>query len=216
MADCKIVHIKFTICFLPYWQNYVLLTDSYKTDTSLIDRELIEECRNGNLQHFRKVIEISSPFAFSVAFRMIGDEDLAKDIAQEAMVTIWQKLKNIGSSDSFKSWLYRIVINKCYDHLRKKKKQFEFRADEQAWAIISNHTSSDQLSELELKETAQIINLLTCSLSPKQKAVFVLGDLEEMTHEEISSITGMNLRNVKANLYYARKKMNEMVKKYLD
>ena len=181
----------------------------------MLDRELINECRKGNLQNFRKVVEIASPFAFSVAFRMVGDEDLAKDVVQEAMVTVWQKLENIGSSESFKSWLYRIVVNKCYDHLRKRKKQHEFRADEQTWAIISNHTSSDQFSELELKETAQIINLLTRNLSPKQKAVFVLGDLEEMNPEEISSITGMSTGNIKANLHYARKKMTEMLKKYI-
>ena len=85
--------------------------------------ELIEECRNGNLQNFRKVVGMASPFVFSVAFRMVGDEDLAKDIVQETMVTVWQKLENIGSSESFKSWLYRIAVNKCYDHLRKRKKR---------------------------------------------------------------------------------------------
>lgn len=181
----------------------------------MFDQKLIEECRKGNLQNFRKLVGIASQYAFSVAFRMLGDEDLTKDIVQESMVTVWQKLENIGSSESFKSWLYKIVINKCYDHLRKRKRRHEFRADEQTWAIISNHTSSDQFSELELKETAQIISFLTRNLSPKQKAVFVLGDLEEMTAEEISSITGMSTGNIKANLHYARKKMNKMMGKYI-
>ncbi|MFO7622034.1 MAG: RNA polymerase sigma factor [Bacteroidales bacterium] len=181
----------------------------------MFDRELIEECRKGNLQNFRKVVETASPFAFSVAFRMVGDEDLAKDVVQESMVTVWQKIDKIGSSESFKSWLYRIVVNKCYDQLRKQKKQHEVRADEQTWAIIANHTSSDQFSGLELKESARIISLLTRNLSPKQKAVFVLGELEEMTPEEISSITGMRASNIKANLHYARKKMVEMMKKYI-
>lgn len=106
----------------------------------MFDRELIEECRKGNLQNFRKVVETASPFAFSVAFSMVGDEDLAKDVVQESMVTVWQKIDKIGSSESFKSWLYRIVVNKCYDQLRKQKKQPEERADEQTWAIIANHT----------------------------------------------------------------------------
>jgi RNA polymerase sigma-70 factor (ECF subfamily) len=181
----------------------------------VFDPELIDECRNGNLQNFRKLIEISSPFAYSVSYRMLGDEDEAKDVVQESMIIIWQKINRIKSSGSFKTWLYKIVVNKCYDRLRRKTKNHEIRADEKFWETIKNHTVSDQSTELDYKETAMIIKLLTEKLSPVQKAVFVLGDLEEMSHDEISAITGMSRRNVKASLYYARKNMNEMIKKYL-
>jgi RNA polymerase sigma-70 factor (ECF subfamily) len=181
----------------------------------LIDREIIEECRKGNLLNFRELVGKTSPFAFSVAFRMLGDEDLAEDVVQDTMVTVWQKIGKINSPDSFKKWLYKIVVNKCYDELRKKKRAQEFRMDESAWAVISNHLSEKSSSEMENEETAAIINLLTNSLSPKQKAVFVLCDLEEMSLEETSGITGMRKANVKANLHYARKKINEMILKYI-
>lgn len=91
----------------------------------MIERELIEECRNGNLQSFRKLVGLTSGFAFSVAFRILGDEEQAKDIVQETMITIWGKIRNIKTPETFKTWLYRIVVNKCYDHLRKKKKKQE-------------------------------------------------------------------------------------------
>jgi RNA polymerase sigma factor (sigma-70 family) len=68
---------------------------------------------------------------------------------------------------------------------------------------------------LENSETAMIINMLTDKLSPKQKTVFVLSDLEEMTNEEISAITGMSRRNIKANLHFARKNISEMIEKYI-
>lgn len=181
----------------------------------MIDHELIEECRKGNFRNFRVVVGKASPFAFSVAFRILGDEELAKDVVQETMVTIWQKMNRIKSSDSFKTWLYRIVVNKCYDHLRKNKRVPEQRADEHTWDYISKHISTEQTAYLENSETARMINLLTDSLSPKQKAVFVLCDLEEMTPEETSEITGMTKMNVKANLYYARKNIGELIKKYL-
>ena len=54
----------------------------------MVDLKLIEECRGGNLSNFRKLVELTSPYAFSLAFRMLGDEDLAKDVVQETMVTI--------------------------------------------------------------------------------------------------------------------------------
>lgn len=181
----------------------------------MVDRELIEECRSGNLQNFGKLIEMTSPFAFSVAFRMLCDEEQAKDAVQETMIKIWKKLNRIKSPDTFKTWLYKIVINECRDQLRKRKRKQEIRADDQTWALISNHTSSDQVSELDYIENARIINLLTNRLSPVQKTLFVLGELEEMTYEEISEITGMNTRNIKASLHYARKKMSEMMKKHI-
>jgi RNA polymerase sigma-70 factor (ECF subfamily) len=68
---------------------------------------------------------------------------------------------------------------------------------------------------LENSETARIINTLTNRLSPKQKAVFVLSDLEEMSSDEIAGITGMSKSGIKANLHYARKNISEMVEKYL-
>ncbi|MCJ7446750.1 MAG: RNA polymerase sigma factor [Bacteroidales bacterium] len=181
----------------------------------MIDQEVIEECRKGNFRNFRKLVGFASPFAFSVAFRMLCDEEAAKDVVQETMVTTWEKMNKIKSAGSFKIWLYKIVINKCYDQLRKRKTQNEFRADDKTWALLSNHISEEHPSELENRETAMIINLLTEKLRPKQKSVFILSDIEEMTNEEISAITGMSRRNIKANLHYARRNISEMITKYV-
>jgi RNA polymerase sigma-70 factor (ECF subfamily) len=181
----------------------------------LIEIDLIEDCRGGNLKNFRKLVEQTSPFAFSVAFRMLGDEDQAKDVVQETLVTIWQKLDKINSSEGYKKWIYRIVVNKCYDHLRKRKRNQEFVADEYSWELISNRISDVTSTELELEETARIINHLTNRLSPKQKAVFVLSELEDLSNDEISEITGQSKYEVKANLHHARKKISELVEKFL-
>jgi RNA polymerase sigma-70 factor, ECF subfamily len=180
----------------------------------LIDINLIEECKGGNFNNFRKLVEVTSPIAFSVAFRMLGDEELAKDIVQETMVTIWQKLSKIKSAEVYKTWIYRIVVNKCYDQLRRKKRSPEFVANDLAWAVLSNKISENPSTELENRETAQIISLLTNRLSPKQKAVFILSDIEELPHDEISEITGMNKSGIKANLHYARKNISELIEKY--
>jgi RNA polymerase sigma-70 factor, ECF subfamily len=181
----------------------------------LIDRVLIEECSKGDFRNFRKVVAAASPFAFSVAFRIVGDEDIAKDIVQETMITIWKKIGNINSPEAFKTWLYRITCNKCCDYLRKKKVNSEVRADEKGWKLISETILSVNQHELENNEMAVIIKALTEKLSPKQKAVFVLCDLEDLSHEEISVITGMNRRNIKANLHFARKRIGELIERYV-
>ena len=181
----------------------------------MIDIKLIEECRGGNFNNFRKLVELTSPFAYSVAFRMLGNEDQATDVVQETMVTIWLKLKKIKTAEVYKTWIYRIVVNKCYDEMRKRKRNPEFVADDHTWELISNRISEGPSSALENGETAKIIRILTDRLSTRQKTVFVLSDLEGMSNDEISEITGISKSAVKANLYHARKSISEKVEKYL-
>lgn len=181
----------------------------------MISQEIIEECRIGNLRNFRKLIADVSPFAFSVAFRMLGDEDKAKDVVQETMITVWQKINRIKSTESFKPWMYKIVINKCYDELRASKRKQEIITDDKTWAAISSQIAGSQSTELENSETALIIQNLTEKLSPKQKSVFVLCELEELSQEEAAEILNLSKKNIKANLHFARKNINEMIQKYL-
>ena len=181
----------------------------------MIDKKLIEECRNGNLKNFRRVLELTTPFVYAVAFRMLCNDEQAKDVVQDTMVVVWQKLGKIKSAESYKTWIYRIVVNKCYDILRKRKRNPEFKPDEKSWAIISNTISEGPSAELENKENAIIISSLTNRLSPKQKAVFLLTEIEQLSHEEVSEITGLSKSAIKANLHYARKNISEKLEKYL-
>ena len=160
-------------------------------------------------------MELTSPYAFSLAFRMLGDEDLARDVVQETMVTIWQKLKNIKSAEVYKTWIYKVVINKCYDQLRSKKRNREHVADEKTWLMLSEKVSQLPSSRMENDETARIIGMLTDKLSPKQKTIFILSEIEEMTSDEISKVTGISKTIIKANLYHARKSIASMIEKYL-
>lgn len=179
----------------------------------MVDPYIIDRCRNGDLQYFGKLVEKVSPFAFSAAFRILCDEEDAKDVVQETMVTLWKKLKNLDSPHYFKTWLYRIVINKCNDHLRNKNRKHEYRPDEQDWERISNLFAERPSRNLENDESERILRALTNRLSPMQKTVFVLSELEEMSGDEIAEITGMSKTTIKSNLYHARKHIAQMIEK---
>jgi len=177
--------------------------------------KIIEECRDGNLRNFRKLIEISSPMLYSVGFRICGDDDTAKDIVQDTMVKIWKKIGSIKSAGAYNTWLYRIAVNTSYDYLRKRKMSAEIRLTETEWKEISRKISCEQPSELENNEIAKILGVITQNLSPKQKIVFVLCDLEGLSHDEVAEIAGLNKRTIKANLYFARKNVELMLEKYI-
>lgn len=181
----------------------------------MVDLEIIEQCRRGNLNSFTQLVKLTTPFAFSVAFRMLSNRDQAEDIVQETMVTIWKKLDRIKSAEVYRTWIYRIVVNKCIDQMRKTKRNQEFVTDERTWALISNSISHSANVEFENGEISKIILSLTEKLSSRQKAVFVLSELEGLSNDEVSEITGISKSAVKANLYYARKSISEKIEKYL-
>lgn len=181
----------------------------------MIDQEIIEQCRGGNLANFRKLVESSSVIIFRMAFRMLGDEDKAKDVVQDTFVSVWQKIDTIRSAEVYRTWIYRIAMNKCYDELRRRKKNQEYGADDKAWALIADRIADGSVSTFENSEIASVIHVLTNKLSPKQKSVFILSDIEELTSEEISSVTGMSKTLIKANLHYARKRISELLEKYI-
>jgi RNA polymerase sigma-70 factor, ECF subfamily len=181
----------------------------------VVDKTIIEASIKGDLISFKKLINISSPYAYTVAFRMLGNESQASDVVQESMITIWKSIKKLNSTESYRSWMYRIVINKCYDQLRKRKRNPEITTDEKSWSLISDKLSENPYGELENREIAEVITLLTEKLSPKQKAVFILSELEDMTAEEILHVTGMSKMNIKANLHYARTRIRELIEKHI-
>lgn len=181
----------------------------------MFDPVIIEECRSGNRESFRRLVEATSPFIYSVAFRMLGDEENARDIVQETMLTVWEKISKIRSAEAYKTWVYRIVMNRCYDKLRHQKSNPEVRGDERTWTLISNTIADGTVSKFENDEISSVIKVLTCNLSPKQKSVFILSDIEELSNDEVSEITGMSKTSVKSNLYFARKNIASMLEKYV-
>lgn len=84
---------------------------------------------------------------------MLGNDDQAKDIVQDTMVTIWQKLNKIKSAEVYKTWLYRIVVNKCYDQM---KGTIIRRIDMLSRQIVIKNNSSDLVSQEEIEKLLTI------------------------------------------------------------
>ncbi len=183
--------------------------------TKLIDTKLIEECRAGDLNSFRQLVHLASPAAFTVAFRILGDEDQAGDVVQDVMVTVWKKVTTLRSPETFKTWMYRIVVNRCYDFLRKRKRNPEIRFDEAGWQRLSEKVGQQPSAELENREISDVIKMLTSGLSPARKTVFILSEIEELTPDEIAAVTGMKKSVIKSTLCHARKNISEMITRYL-
>lgn len=161
---------------------------------------------------FSEMVNALSPVAWRIAFRILADNESAEDAAQESMVKLWRNLGRFRDNQKFSSWFYKIVVNCCYDELRKRKKNIVHKTDERTWSILGEIVKGDTGEGPTIEEYEGIMKSITEKLTPAQKAVFVLSDLEGMDNGQIEEITGMGRNTVKANLHYARKRVMELIK----
>jgi RNA polymerase sigma-70 factor (ECF subfamily) len=172
--------------------------------------ELIAEAKNGNVNAFRKIVNEHQSYAYAVAFRFFCDEDDAEDVVQESFIRIWNHLKDFDPKMKFTTWMYKIVVNLCYDKAKSNKRRMS------VFARLNDNSSKDDYIEntdierdLTNKETAALIKRIADGLSEKQRMIFLLRDIQDLTIEEVAGITGMSDSAIKTNLFFARQNIKK-------
>ncbi len=176
----------------------------------------IKKIKAGNEYEFRKLVDAHMDSIYITALRISADEDDARDIVQETFMKVWEKRKTIKDCNSIRPYIMRIAINKCYDLLRRRKSKHETNRIDSP-SVLNEIADSNQADyKLNNEEAISIINVLVKGLSPRQRIVFTMVELEELSHDEVAGITGMSKTSIKSNLSHARKKMEQSLKKYLN
>ena len=146
--------------------------------------------------------------AFSLALKMLADEEEAKDVVQETFIRVWQNIGDYNPQKPFTTWLYTIASRLCLDHLKQRRRILPLPEDES----VLHRFANDEQQTLENSEWVAIVRMLAEGLSPKQKLVFTLCQLEGLPSAEVEQITGMDAKQVKSNLYVARQTIREHLK----
>jgi RNA polymerase sigma-70 factor (ECF subfamily) len=177
------------------------------------DAEIINKAIEGDTYAFRLLVEKHQAFAYSLAYRFMSSQDDAEDITQEAFIRLWKNISRYRPEIKLTTWIYKIITNLCLDCLKSKHRmQSRYTlAVEQNYSIADPVLADQQLLNDEFKT---MVLKMTKELTPKQKAVFVLRDLEELEMKDVGDILSMSPGSVKSNLYYARLKMSELIRKY--
>jgi RNA polymerase sigma-70 factor (ECF subfamily) len=163
---------------------------------------LIKETVKGNNFSFEVIVRNYQYYAYTVALRVLTNDDDAKDVVQECFIRIWKNIGGYNKKIKFTTWMYKIVINLCYDKLRVRKTENE-RREAISDGFVSDIDNPEKL--LTNKEQAEIIKHVSNNLPKKQRMVFVLRDLEELATEEVSQVMNISVESVKTNLSLARK-----------
>lgn len=172
--------------------------------------ELIILSRKNDARAFRKLVEAHQSMIYTLAYRLLCNDEDAKDIVQETFIKVWKHLDRFNTEFKFSTWLYSIAAHMCYDKLRKVKQIYNLSLYDQN--IIQEFISQENIEQTVINaELSNIISSLTRDLTPKQKLVFTLSDLEGLEVEEIISITGLSAGKIKSNLYLARQYIRKKI-----
>ena len=173
------------------------------------ESDIIQQCRDGNKEAFRWLVQQHQRLVFSLALKMLADEEEAKDVVQETFIRVWQRISDYNPQKPFTTWLYTIASRFCLDRLKQMHRILPLQEDESVLQRFAN----DEQQTLENSEWVSIVRMLAEGLSPKQKLVFTLCQLEGLPSTEVEQITGLDAKQVKSNLYVARQTIRERLKR---
>ncbi|MDR2057807.1 MAG: sigma-70 family RNA polymerase sigma factor [Dysgonamonadaceae bacterium] len=174
-------------------------------------QELIDRSKQGDTKAFEILMLTYQPLVFRLAFRLLCDDNRAKDIVQDVFVKIWLQIGKYKSHYRFSTWIYKITCNLCYDKLRSMKHFPEATHPPDTITELEIISQEDVEASVINNELKELILYFTGKLSPKQKLIFTLKEIEELDVEEIVDITGFSENKIKSNLYLARKNIKDKI-----
>ena len=174
------------------------------------ERDIITRCQQGDKEAFRWVVQTHQRMLFSLALKMLCDEEEAKDAVQDTFIRVWQRIREYDSDKAFTTWIYTIASRLCLDRLKRMSRIIAMPDDEMVVRRFA--TESDSQRVLENQEWVSIVRTMAEGLSDKQRLVFTLCQLEGLTSEEAEEITGLDAKQIKSNLYVARQTVRKRLK----
>lgn len=175
--------------------------------------ETIDAARNGDAGAFALIVEQYRQSVFRICVRILGGSDEAEDAVQETFVRAWQSLQGYDPRYSIATWLRTIACRLCYDVLRRRTRRRQYEQD--ACRQGSGDGSGDPESLRMSRELESMFRKAALGLSPMQRTVFVLAEIEQLPSDEVHRITGWSAVQIKSNLYIARKKVRKAIEKEL-
>lgn len=165
------------------------------------ENELFERCRAGDLAAFEQLYQRNAPRMKSIALNLLHDVADAEDAVQEAFLKIYRGAKTFRGGAAFSTWTYRVLVNTCYDSLRRRKGRAGVPPPtEESDSSLPAVPAADHPLRLALEKAV-------ARLAPKHRAVFLLFAVEGFTHGEIARILGIPEGTSKTFLFDARKKL---------
>lgn len=174
------------------------------------DADLIDKCQQGDERAFQELVERYRTRVASIAYQVLGNYEDARDVAQEVFIKLYRGIGGFDPHKKFFTWLYRLTVNASIDYLRaKKRRSMENSLDEHPDLFLSIPSPESEIAsqEFERRELRKLFIDLAEKLNPKQRAAFILCDLQGFTADEVAEILECPKVTLRWYLHEARKRI---------
>ena len=172
------------------------------------DFSLIKRFIEGDESTFNLLVLRHKEKVRNIIYLTLNNHELVDDIAQEVFLTVYKNLKRFRFESQFTTWLYRVTINKCKDHLRKIKIRSIFTPIKDEEEDFGYSTSPDE------KDIAEIVRKAIDQLPEKLKIPLLLKDIEGLSYQEIAESIQCEIGTVKSRIFRAREGLRNILKPY--
>jgi len=181
------------------------------------DIEMVRAVLAGDAEAYRVLVERYERRIYHVVYGMVRSQEDARDLAQDCFVKAFQNLHRFRLESKFYTWLCRIAMNLSIDHLRKMKHRSHAAFDEERASgdgaqVVRLSSRRDNPSEnVSRQQVYSQIMAAVDTLPEDQKQVLILREVEEMPYKEIADILDIPEGTVMSRLYYARRRLQELL-----
>ncbi len=180
---------------------------------------LVRKAKGGDRDSFNKLVLRHQDRVYNICFRITGDYDIANDCAQETFLKVFRKIESFREKSKFSTWIHRIAVNTCKNHLtssyfRREYSHVNVAGDENkeqgASPDISDSRYDPEKDALN-EELRSKIEKAVLALPVDLRIIVIMKDIEERTYDEVADILNMKDGTVKSKLSRARKHLRKML-----
>jgi RNA polymerase sigma-70 factor (ECF subfamily) len=188
-----------------------------------IQKEVIENCKAGDERAFAEIVLHRQKKVFNIAYRMLGNSEEAKDLAQEVFISVFESIKDLKEEIKFDAWLTQITLNHCRNRWKYLKRRRYFNSDSLDDPIETEDgsvpraiydPSDNPETLLEKKMIQQVIQRGLLELKEDQRELLVLRDLQGFSYEEMGETLDLPEGTIKSKLHRARMDLKEVLKRF--
>ncbi len=179
------------------------------------DGDLIRRARSGDRAAFGVLAGRHYEMVYALAYGVLHEREAARDTTQEVFLKVFREIEKFEGRSKFKTWLHRVAVNAALDHARKKHPMESLdrtEEDEDRPRRVIAETGPGPRELASRVETRELMEEALAKLSPDHRAVLLLREWEGLSYEEIAETLGIEIGTVMSRLFYAKKKLEEILK----
>ena len=170
----------------------------------LTEREILALVKKGDREAYQGIVTQYMHSAYYIALGFVHNQQDAQDISQEAFVRAFRKLKGFDLNRRFFPWFYKLLKNLCLDHIKRRRRLSEI-------PLEGMQVRTEDKEDQEMKE---ILWRGIEKLPFEQREIIILRYFRQYSYQEIAEMTGRPIGTVMSSLFYAKKKLKEVLVKY--